>query len=98
MPTFSASTTVSSTSSLSDMFMGDDGLFAKYGEGWREFGLHHWRPGELGGSVVGKNETGDGGGDGNISMIFSSSSDMIMGDDGLLAKYGEGGREFVLRR
>ncbi len=55
-------------------------------------------PGELGGSVHDTNDTGDGGGDGNISMIFSSSSDMLMGDDGLLAKYGEVGREFVLRR
>ncbi len=89
--------------------MGDDGLFAKYAEGWHdEFGLHHWRPGELGGSVHDTNDTGDGGGDaapsvvdGNISMMpkfcasttvssTSSSSDMIMGDDGLFAKYAEG--------
>ncbi len=29
------------------MIIVDDGRFAKYGEGWREFVLHRWRPRDL---------------------------------------------------
>ncbi len=98
------------------MIIGDDGRFAKYGEGWRVFILRRWRPRELGRSVDDTNDTGGGGGDAaplevdeKIPMISSfstsatvsstsSSSEMIIGDDGLFIKYLVDWREFVLRR
>ncbi len=64
--------------------MGDDGRFAKYGEGGREFILRRWRPRELGRSVDDTNETGGGGGaapsvvDGKISMTSSLSSSITV--------------------
>ncbi len=89
------------------MIIGDDGRFAKYGEGWREFILRRWRPRALGRSVDDTNDTGGGGDaatlevDEKIPMISSfpssatvsspsSSSEMIIGDDGRFIKYRAG--------
>ncbi len=99
------------------MIIGDDGWFAKYGEGWREFILRRWRPRALGRSVDDTNDTGGGGGgdaatlevDAKIPMISSfsssatvsspsSSSEMIIGDDGRFIKYRAGWRRLILRR
>ncbi len=97
------------------MIIGDDGRFAKYGEGWCEFILRRWRPRALGRSVDDRNDTGGGGDaaplevDEKIPMISSfsssatvsspsSSSEMIIGDDGRLIKYRAGWRRLILRR
>ncbi len=93
------------------MIIGDDGRFAKYGGGWREFILRRWRQKALGRSVDDTNDTAGGGDaaplevDEKIPMMSSaivscpsSSSEMIIGDDGRFIKYRVGWREFVLRR
>ncbi len=65
------------------MLMGDDGLFAKYGECWCAFVLRRWRPRELGQSVDDTNETGGGDAapsvvDGKISTMSSFSSSITV--------------------